>query len=83
MMRSEWPVGRFSSLEAMEVLTMKPTPASRLSVESFPNQKSKCASLWKFSWPEEQNVQATANVQAFVKMQTTRNQPKAFQNRFF
>ena len=38
MMRSEWPVGSLSSLEAMEFLTMNPTPDRRLSVDGFPDQ---------------------------------------------
>ena len=38
MMRSEWPVGSLSSLEAMEFLTMSPTPERRLSVDGFPDQ---------------------------------------------
>ena len=38
-MQSEWPVGIFSSLEAMKVLTIKPTPESAL-----------CC---RFLWPEE------------------------------
>jgi hypothetical protein len=40
LMRSESLVGRFSSLEAMEVLIMKPTPERSLSVAGFPDQKS-------------------------------------------
>ena len=39
IMRSEWPVSRFSSLEAMEVLTMKPTPERCPTVLSFPDQR--------------------------------------------
>ena len=38
MMRSEWPVGSPSSLEAMEFLTMSHTPERRLSVDGFPDQ---------------------------------------------
>ena len=38
MIRSEWPVGSNSSLVAIEVLTMKPTPERRLSVDGFPDQ---------------------------------------------
>ena len=38
MMQSEWPMGSLSSLEAMEFLTMSPTPNRRLLVDGFPNQ---------------------------------------------
>ena len=38
-MRSEWSVGRFSNLEAIEVLTKKPTPEWCPSVVGFPDQK--------------------------------------------
>ena len=40
IMRSEWPVGKFSSLEAMERLIMKPMPERRPSIVGFPDQKS-------------------------------------------
>ena len=39
MMRSEWPVGSLSSLEDMEILTMKPTPDRRLSVDGSQTNK--------------------------------------------
>ena len=39
MMRSEWHVGDVSSLEAMEFLTMNPTPEGRISHDGFPDQK--------------------------------------------
>ena len=39
MMLSEWRVGDVSSLEAMEFLTLYPTPERRLSVDGFPDQK--------------------------------------------
>ena len=38
-MWSEWPVGIFSSLKAMEMLTMNPTPKKRSSVVGFPDQE--------------------------------------------
>ena len=38
MMWSEWPVGSLFSLEAMEFLTMSPTPDRHLLVDGFPDQ---------------------------------------------
>ena len=39
IMQSEWLVGRFSTLEVIEVLTMKPMPERCPSVLGFPDQK--------------------------------------------
>ena len=38
-MPSELHVGDVSSLQAVEFLTMNPTPERRLSVDGFPGQK--------------------------------------------
>ena len=53
IMRSEWPIDRFFSLETMEVLTMKPTPERRLSVVGFPDQKRVYPALcsWRLCSP--------------------------------
>ena len=39
MMQPEWHVGDDSSLEAIDFLTVNPTPERRLSVDGFPDQK--------------------------------------------
>ena len=54
--RSEWPVSRFSILEAMEVLNMKPTPEKHPSVVGYPDQKrvypGPCS--WRLPYPGKQ-----------------------------
>ena len=52
----KWLVGRFSSLKAMQMLTMKPMPERRPSVVGFPDQKrvylAPCS--WRLPSPEKQ-----------------------------
>ena len=62
IMWSEWQVGRFSSLEQMEVLTMKPMPERCSSVVGFPNQKRvypvPCS--WRLPSPGKRTLLRTA-----------------------
>ena len=54
-MRSEWQVGRFSSLEVMKMLTMKPSPGRKPSVEAFPDQKmmNPAPCSWRLPSPQK------------------------------
>ena len=71
----EWPVGGFSSLEAM---SMKPSPARRLSVAGFPDQKRVYPALCSYRLPSSgEQTSLRAAMSTSLPGQFVRNQSRA------